>query len=189
MYNSALDTAVFYKNLHESGTIPDYEAILEKSYRRLINKGDAVIDIGAHGGRHTAPFAELVGEKGRVIAFEPLPEKAAILRSRFFQLGQVSVREVALGDKNGQFEYNRVENAPEESGLKQRIYNIPDPKIEKIIVSVTTLDQECGALDRIDFIKIDVEGGEIDCLNGCKAILQKFRPFISVEYGYPAYSG
>lgn len=120
MHNSALDTAVFYRNLHESGTIPDYEAILEKSYRRLIKKGDTVIDIGAHGGRHTAPFAELVGEKGRVVAFEPLPEKAAILRSRFSQLGQVSVREVALGDKSGQFEYNRVENAPEESGLKQR---------------------------------------------------------------------
>lgn len=58
-----------------------------------------------------------------------------------------------------------------------------------IDVSVSTLDIECASLNRIDFIKIDVEGGEIDCLTGGRETLQRTRPIVSVEYGYPAYSG
>jgi hypothetical protein len=82
-----------------------------------------------------------------------------------------------------------VTNAPEESGLKQRVYNISDPILEKITVKVSTLDEECGGLPRIDFIKIDVEGGEIDCLTGAEKVLSVQRPIISVEYGSPSYSG
>ena len=53
--------------------IPDYEHVLECDYRRLIGPGDTVFDIGAHEGRHTSVFSEIVGPSGIVWAFEPLP--------------------------------------------------------------------------------------------------------------------
>ena len=46
------------------GIIPDYEHILEDDYRRLVSRGTTVIDVGAHAGRHTAVFADLVGAEG-----------------------------------------------------------------------------------------------------------------------------
>jgi FkbM family methyltransferase len=171
------------------GIIPNYESILEAGYRRLVGPGDVVLDIGAHAGRHTAAFADLVGPDGHVLAFEPLPEQRSHLQG--LKLGrQVTVMAFALSDHSGAAEFVHAKGSPEESGLRQRIYNNPDlVRPERIAVEVMTVDQVASimGLIRVDFIKIDIEGGEIACLRGAAQTIKRFRPFISVEYGKPAY--
>jgi hypothetical protein len=68
--------------LRDRGFVPDYEMILERDYRGLIRAGDAVVDDGAHYGRHTVVFCELGGPACSVLAFEPLPMAFTALEAR-----------------------------------------------------------------------------------------------------------
>jgi FkbM family methyltransferase len=170
------------------GIVPDYEHILECGYRRVIPPDATVIDVGAHEGRHTAVLSELVGQGGRVLAFEPLPHLATALRDKGFD-HRVQIHECALSDFSGRSSFTYMRGTPEESGLRERIPNKPqqaDPIT--IDVEVRQLDEYLAQLSNVRFIKIDVEGGEVACLRGATKLLGRFRPFISVEYGKPSYS-
>ncbi len=188
-----LERAVVHAELmaafhHRFGIIPDYEKILECTYSRLIGPGATVIDIGAHSGRHTAVFAELAGPTGRVHAFEPLPMAMASLRAR--GLGpHVTLHACAIANRRGLESFIFARGAPEESGLRLKVYNQPDLVTpETIEVMVCPLDDFIDDFDGLQFIKIDAEGAEIGCLESARHTIARHRPIISVEYGYPGYS-
>jgi FkbM family methyltransferase len=186
---SAVSTANYLAQLHRAGAVPDYEAALERAYVLFLKRGMTVLDIGAHLGRHTARFADLVGPPGRVIAFEPLPHFAHSLRDEFQTLSNVEVREVALGERSGRSNFVHVENSPGESGFRERVYNIENPIRSTIVVDTTTIDEQCVELAALDYVKMDIEGGEIDSLRGARDTITRCRPLISVEYGAEAYTG
>jgi len=166
----------------------DFEAILEQHYRHWVQAGDTVIDVGAHVGRHLGPLLDCVGPGGKAIAFEPLPFAFHTLEDRFKDTGVV-LHNVALSNRIGESDFTYARGTPEESGLRQRQYNRPDAaNPTQIKVRVDSLDRCVAGLTELSFIKIDVEGGEIDCLEGSRATLAKFRPVVSVEYGKPSYS-
>lgn len=166
---------------------PDYESLLEQRYSRWIEQGNVVLDVGAHRGRHLRRFIELLGTTGRVLAFEPLP--FAFREISLLAAPNVELHNVALSDHQGTADFVFNEGAPEESGLEERIYNDPSlKKLTRLPCVLDTLDNYTDRLDRVDFVKIDIEGGEIDCLRGAAQTLRRFRPLISVEYGYPSYS-
>lgn len=170
------------------GEVFDFEATLEHVYRRWIRPGNTVIDVGAHRGRHLGPMLECVGNGGKVIAYEPLPFAFADLRSTF-QQSNVFLFNCALGDRTGDTSFVHARGTPEESGLRQRIFNNPDnANPETINVKVSRLDDHTRELESIDYIKMDIEGGEIDCLRGAEKTLRTFRPLVSVEYGWPGYT-
>ena len=179
------------KKANEVNARPDYEAVLEARYSAWIRPGDTVLDVGAHIGRHLSRFAELVGANGQVIAFEPLPCAYAGLVTKFTS-PHIQLHNIALAAESGVQEFVFNEAYPEESGLRERIYNSDSSgHLSTFSCRVETLDSVIpglGNIDRIDYIKLDIEGGEIDCLNGAREILNRFRPVISVEYGAPAYS-
>lgn len=168
------------------GVAIDYESILETQYRSFLRADATIIDIGAHAGRHTKVFVELA-PRGKVIAVEPLPDKASALRSAFGP--SISLFEGALAENEGRMRFIWAQGTPEESGLRERQYNDPArAKPTEIEVEVTTLDRLTRALTRCDFIKIDVEGAELTALRGGGQLLSRLRPTISVEFGRPAYS-
>lgn len=173
-------------SIQEDG-MPDYELVLEQSYSKIIHEGDTVIDIGAHAGRHTKVFHQLIGDKGFLYAFEPLPEQYAVLRQELCS-ANVTVINKALSDCTGKMDFYKVDNYPEESGLKKRIYNREDARVGKIVVEVDVLDAYLDVFQSISYIKLDAEGAEISILKGAVQCLKKYRPVISVEYGYPSYS-
>jgi hypothetical protein len=95
---------------------------------------------------------------------------------------------MALGDTVGRVSFCRIPDAPEMSGFRKRITGTMDETTAELIeVQVETLDRQCADLDSVEYIKIDVEGAEIDCLRGGRKTIARHRPFISVEYGRPTY--
>jgi len=164
----------------------DFEAILEQQYRRFLRHDATIIDVGAHAGRHTGAFVE-IAPRGRVIAVEPLPDKAEAPRQAFGS--RITLFEGALGEREGRTSFVWAQGTPEESGLKRRNYNDPaNANPTEIDVAIGTLDSLGRDLLRCDFIKIDVEGAELTALKGGGALIRRLRPVISVEFGRPAYS-
>jgi FkbM family methyltransferase len=169
------------------GIVPDYENLLEQGYRRLVRKGDTVVDVGAHQGRHTAVLADLVGTEGRVLAFEPLPEFAQQLQQTL-PSPPAKVISAALSDKAGESSFIRARGVPSESGLIARRYNFPERVTpETISVRVDRLDAYLPELAGLSFIKIDAEGAEVAILNGGRTVVETLRPLVAVEYGAGSY--
>ena len=170
---------------------PQYEAILEVMYRRVIAPGHCVYDIGCHAGRHARPFLELTGPTGRVIGFEPIPAMAAHLRSLAAEHPTFEIHETALSDRSGTASFAFAEGTPEESGLIERQFNHPElANVRQIEVAVNRLDEFAAAQGLPDphYVKIDVEGAEIGVLEGARDLLARARPILSVEYGAPGYA-
>jgi FkbM family methyltransferase len=132
-------------------------------------------------------MVEAVGPAGRALAFEPLP--FAYERLRALSLGpRAELHNVALSDHTGVTDFIHAEGTPEESGFRERRYNHPDlARPKRIQVQVRRLDEFTAALDRVDFVKIDAEGGEVGILRGAPETMRRFRPVFSVEYGGAAY--
>ena len=184
--------AVIHRDLmsmvHSAGMILDYEKILEVGYRRFLKASDVVVDVGAHIGTHLRNFVEIVGPRGRVFGFEPLPTCFETLKSLELT-SYVGLDNVALSDTSGEVDFVFAQGAPWESGLKQRIYNSPETANPTCIrVKSEKLDNVLRNISRLGYIKIDAEGGEILILNGSESLLDRLRPVPSVEYGHSSYS-
>jgi FkbM family methyltransferase len=170
----------------------DWEGLLEADYLTLLSGRDGlnIIDIGGHAGRHSRAIQDRL-RPAHLLIFEPLPEQCRKLMATFAQDLNVSVQNMALSNVSGASTFVVKQKAPEESGLRQRtFYNDGQSSdLEHIQVQVDTLDNLDLQL-KVDFIKIDTEGGEIDILRGGRRLLQRDAPIISVEYGpggYDAY--
>lgn len=175
------------KAWHElSGEWLDYEKILERGYRKLIKKGDTVVDIGAHIGRHLAVFQELVGT-GKLFAFEPLPKQFEYLK-KTFNAPNITLYNFALFNTPGKSTFYELLDYPEESGLKLRIDKVDkNIKKETVNVEVHCLDEYEEQLKGLNYIKLDAEGAEVPILEGAERTLRRYRPFISTEYGGTSY--
>lgn len=170
----------------------DFEGMLEAFYTRLPLAGTEVIDVGAHAGRHAIPLATLAGMEGACYAFEPIPAIRKVLAEKVAAKGlnNVVILPFALAEREGTAQFNFVPNLPEESGLKKRhAYNAPPARFEAIPVKVRRLDDAIPAAARIRFIKIDVEGGELDVLKGSTRILDESRPIVAFECGAASFLG
>lgn len=140
------------------------------------------IDVGAHRGAVLQHFVRLA-PGGRHLAVEPLPEFAATLRLDF---PGVRVLEVALAARAGRADFQYVVTNPAYSGLRKRRYDRPDERLKTISVQVQRLDDLIDSDERVDFVKIDVEGGELGVLQGARRTLARSRPIVAFEHGLGA---
>ncbi len=166
-----------------------FEEIIKTIYRKLLIPGDRVLDGGANGGMHTFPLAEAVGESGRVLAFEPLPNLAGWLRreAEIRGLGQVQVRQEALSSRQGRTRFHRVKNREAESSLSMARIDPGADEVESFDVDAVRLDDVLPTiLDRWRFAKLDLEGAEFDALRGGQQSLMRLRPTVILEFGYHA---
>jgi FkbM family methyltransferase len=176
----------------ERGWSLDFEAKLNAFYDRLDLNGATVIDVGAHVGRHTLPLARKIGPTGVLHAFEPIPQIRHTLVANLndARLQNVIVYPFALARSSSIAEFNYIPNLPEESGLKRRhVYNGIPAEAERFQVGVHSLDRFFSPDSRIDFVKIDVEGGELDVLRGASHIISSRRAVIAFECGAASFLG
>jgi len=144
---------------------------------RLLQPGMNVLDIGAHRGFYTLLASRKVGAGGQVLAFEPSPrEREKLLRHlRLNRCRNVQVEACALGSCGGEMDLFVVDGS--ETGCNSlRPPNTLQPT-ERVRVLVLTLDGclERTNMQRVDFVKLDVEGGELEVLKGAMGLLER-RP-------------
>lgn len=159
----------------------DYER--ELAYMdRFIQPGDVVVDAGANFGIYTVVAARLTGTTGRVLSFEPNPQVMPILRRNVAlnDLGNVRLHQCAMSDTDGQARlYHYADSGPVSYAIA------PGETGQKGSDEVATLTLDSAlhreALDRVDFIKLDIEGAELAALRGAAALLEKSRPIILFE--------
>lgn len=150
----------------------------------MCRPGDWVLDIGANVGDWTLCMADLVGSSGRVLAFEPVPHLADTVRktSRINRQDWVEVHQLALSSSDGMTEFS-VEKGNSGGSRLGRM----EGDFSQIPVQTQRLDALIASrpdIQRIDFIKIDVEGFELEVLKGARQTLTRFRPPLILESGF-----
>ncbi len=155
----------------------NYEPALKKVFRSVIQKGDYVLDVGANIGFHTLYFAELVGATGQVRAFEPVPKnfKALEANIRLNNFNHIKAQKMALSNKEEQLYIQADENS-ENPGT----FNLFELNGDTLIHCYR--GDEIIGTERVDFIKIDVEGYESFVIDGLLETIKKNRPRIIFEY-------
>jgi len=151
-----------------------YEPAETELVKSVVKPGDVVLDVGANIGYYTLIFARLVGDEGKVFAFEPDPANCALLRENVALNGytNVVVSQAAASNRNGRV---RLHLSDANKG-DHRIYDSHDgrPCIE---VPAVQLDELFADDDRrIDFIKMDIQGAEGLALEGMSFLLDRTPP-------------
>ena len=152
--------------------------------RRFLQPGMTVLDLGAHHGLYTILASKRVAPSGKVFAFEPSPRERRALRLHVMLnlCSNVSILRLALGNENTEANLFVVEGA--QTGCNSlRPPDVTD-RTSPVRVRVTRLDDwlDSQKIDRVDFMKIDVEGAELDALKGAERLLNRRpRPVILAE--------
>lgn len=149
---------------------------------RLVRPGDTVFDIGANFGMYTKILAECVGTGGRVYSFEPVPQTFHVLQHnvRSTNLNQVSPLCLAASSTTGK----ATISIPTYSDGGENMY---EASLERsgtgagIEISTVRLDEQYADLDRLDFVKLDVEGHEPAVLDGMQKIIRRHHPAFLIE--------
>jgi len=139
---------------------------------QFIPVGSNVVDVGAHIGTVTIPYAQFVGDHGRVYAFEPQQKIYAELLSNLFlnNINNVTAIRKALGDSFGELE---MEVPPRNNEGATGFGNNGE------LVPIIPLDSL--RLKDISFIKIDVEGAEKMVLEGARQTITRDKPVVYIE--------
>jgi len=143
---------------------------------RLLRPGMTVVDVGANWGYFTLLAAHLAGPSGRVVALEPHPALAAMLAEnvRLNRLEQVEWHGAAAGRARGIAPLIGFDEAGGNWGLSQVVPSNASAGLACQVLRLDDLLDERG-IDRVDLIKIDVEGSEADALAGMAERLQHAR--------------
>jgi FkbM family methyltransferase len=177
--NEGIDFSIYLLGAFERSTV--------RTLRKLVKPGDIVFDIGANIGAHTLGLAQSVGPTGRVFAFEPTDFAFAKLKRNLVLnpnlLARTDARQILLAAQV---------NAPRQTEiyaswpLKTDASVHPKHRgrlVTTLHASVDTLDRlvECEGIERLNLIKIDVDGFEYPVLKGGLRTIAKFRPLLVME--------
>jgi FkbM family methyltransferase len=174
--------------LPEGGMIYQYgffEANLTNFLIRFLKSGDTFLDIGAHVGTYTILASKLVGDNGKVYAFEPTPRTFDTLKKNSLVRENIHVYNNAILNEEKEIEF--FDYGPRFSAFntfkKREDENISfRDHVQKISVKTIALDKFCKEKNiNPNFIKIDAEGAEYLILNAMEEILKEIKPVISIE--------
>lgn len=173
MFVSAQDTGVsaelFSDGMHE----PACTYVM----CHALSPGMTVVDVGSNLGYYALLEAYLVGEQGRVVAIEPSPNNAAILRKNVEhnQLTNVEVHELAVGETEGTSTLYLFEQSNWLSLLPHKGFT------GQVEVPVRRLDDVLAGEPRVDMVRMDIEGYECRVIDGMRRTLAQHRPLLMVE--------
>ena len=153
----------------------------EITFHTRTHRPGIILDVGAHDGLLTIPFARLPG--ARVMAFEPLPSAHARLAAACADLPNVELRREALGAAPGRLMLSVpvVDGEPAEqwASLAKDYGAFASVTTEAHAVEVITIDSL--GLSDVTHMKVDAEGFEQEVLEGARATLRRCRPVLSLE--------
>lgn len=180
-YGDEVGFCIFRGNLFDI----QYEESESRFVANLLKPGMTFFDAGANQGFYTMLASKCVGNKGKVYAFEPVPSEFLHLQQNIHinRLQNIVGESMALGCQDGLTDmYVCLHGKGSYSSLKPPAENIRVPS-KCIRVPIISLDNyvQLKNIRHIDFVKIDVEGGELDVLKGAVTVLRDLRPVVMCE--------
>ena len=159
----------------------DYESGIKDVFKGIIKSGDVVLDIGANIGFHTLFFSELTGKEGMVIAFEPIPQNYQTLRSNIIlnSYKNIQALQIALGNNN-----EEINIFIDPGNANPGSFNLFSNNSTNTKINCRRGDDILAELNinRVDMMKIDVEGYEQFALEGLQETIRNCQPKIVFEF-------
>jgi len=164
-----------------------FEPTTVAAYSRYLRPGQVVLDIGANIGAHTLPMARLVGDAGKVVSFEPTSYAYGKLCDNVSANSKLAnriqcVQAMLIDSDLGQVPDQLYSSWP--LGREQDVHELHLGKLMSTEgARAATLDTLVGELgpERVDFIKLDIDGFEPRMFRGATQVLQRWRPTIIME--------
>jgi FkbM family methyltransferase len=159
-----------------------WESNMQSIYAKYLRPGNVVFDLGAHQGFLALLAGRLVGEQGKVYAFEASPTNFSKM-TRNIQLNNVcncTTIHSAVCDHNGSIEFSNSIHDNGNTYVHSSPYFINQPTV---VVPAVSLDEAVRQREfqLPDFMKIDVEGAEYDALKGAECVLSQKHPLLYLE--------
>ncbi len=165
-----------------------FERSTVKTYRELLKPGHVVLDIGANIGAHTLIMADIVGPNGSVIAFEPTDYayhkliKNIELNSKL--KNNINPQQIMLTNDNESIVDELIYSSWPVDGNKNKLHPIHKGEYKTTSSAIAcTLDSFLKSINvnKVDFVKIDVDGYEYDIFCGAEHILSSMKPILCFE--------
>ena len=187
--------AVVYFNHQRKNKKLNSNELEHSQLNKWIKEGDNVIDIGSNIGRYTFKIADIVGQNGHVYSIEPLPGSFFILSCLSFlgNFKNITLMNIVIGKGENIVDFEEDWTEPHRLNKNSEDKKIPylfntntESKITKqknkfSIKRYQTSIDNLKISEKINFIKIDVEGNELDVLEGSKKTIARDKPTILIE--------
>jgi FkbM family methyltransferase len=147
---------------------------------RFIQPGFTVIDIGANLGYYSCLLAAKTGLRGKVLSVEPIEIYRRILVKNTAELPQVSILPYALGETEGTLKMGNPSQDKHRHGL-MRVLKDDEAGKDFYEVPVKNPLSLFSEVEKIDYIKCDIEGYEVPVIPAMKPLIEKHRPLMQVE--------
>ncbi len=166
-----------------------WEFWLTRYFAETVRAGHVVLDIGANLGYYTLVAADLVGPDGRVVAIEPNPAVHKLLCNNIAVNGYADRATalnfaIALDDGPTARPFFVPTGEPKNGRLLEPGEDIDYLRAHGAITDVAVGCLDADEFDRVDFIKIDVEGAEVQVLHRLEPIIERFAPKIVCEVNF-----
>ena len=161
------------------GPFEKYDFQTRQVLRRCLRPDSNCVDVGAHAG-HILRDMVAAAPRGRHLAVEPVPRFHELLARKYG--ARVTILDCALSDHEGEAEFVWFPERPALSGFRERRMTT-EYRPDRFRVRTRRLDDVVPAGQRIDLVKIDVEGAELQVLRGAAATLRAWRPIVLFETG------
>ncbi|HAF03380.1 MAG TPA: FkbM family methyltransferase [Blastocatellia bacterium] len=152
-----------------------FKRYADRAERHLIAshlcEGSVVVDAGANIGIYSQFFSKCVEPGGAVHSFEPSPENFAHLREALSDFPYVHLNQLAVSDKTGE----SLLYVSDELNVDHRAYPPADGSRDTIVIRAVALDDYFAPGERVDLIKMDIQGYELHALRGSERVIRENR--------------
>jgi FkbM family methyltransferase len=135
--------------------------------RTIVSSGDVVVDAGANIGVYSQFLSRCVGATGVVHSFEPSPENFRRLQSAMRKLPNVRLSQTALGERSGKSQLY----VSDKLNVDHRTYATEGDPRRAVGINMVALDEYFKTGERVDLIKMDIQGYELHALRGADRVL------------------
>lgn len=157
-----------------------HEPVTTNLYLEHLRPGNRVIEIGANIGYYVLLASSQVGETGSVIGIEPVPDNFLILEENVKGLNNVKISQLAISNENGIVDFY-VSEIPNWGSL---IYTDGLQLTGKVEIQCVKLDDYLISIGDFypDIIHMDIEGGEIQAIEGAWQTITQSKPSLLIEF-------
>jgi FkbM family methyltransferase len=199
----------FYKYAQAYGKIKDIKNRLVEEKEMVLlpyfaTLGSQTIDVGANYAYFTERLSKLVGEKGEVYAFEPIPFTFSVLELivKKLKLNNAFIYRKGVSNSNetvtftvpkmgyGTISAGQAHISDRKNDLPDKYENYKFDDEEKVACEIVALDDFLGQkLNNVSFIKIDIEGAELFAMQGMQNVIDRCKPVLLIEICPPFLHG